>query len=297
MFYKINKLIRNPGIILLFFIGRCRFIPDSIYLKIKFKIITKKNLNLKDPQTFNEKLQWLKIYDRKSIYTNLVDKYEVRNFIINKIGEEYLIPLIGVYNKFEDIDFYQLPNQFVLKPNHTSGNVFVCKDKSQINLVKLKTEVNQWLKRRYYWEHREWPYKNIEPKIICEKYMVDESGTELKDYKFFCFNGEPKVLFVASNRGIDTKYDFYDIAFNHLPIMVQDNSRIEFFKPPGFDKMIQLAKILSQGIPHVRIDLYDINGKVYFGELTFYHLSGYDKFEPQYDKLFGEWLDLPLEQI
>ena len=142
-------------------------------------------LNLNNPKTFNEKLQWLKLNDRKPEYKNMVDKYEVRKYIADKIGEEYLIPLLGVWDKFEDIDFEQLPNQFVLKPNHTSGNVFICKDKSKINYEKLKKEVNSWLNRKYYWVHREWPYKNIKPRIICEKYLVDESGVELKDYKLF----------------------------------------------------------------------------------------------------------------
>jgi hypothetical protein len=250
---------------------------------------------LNNPKTFNEKLQWLKVYDRKPEYTRYVDKYEVRSYIKETIGEEYLIPLIGVYNSFDEIDFDILPNQFVLKPNHTSGNVYICKDKSKIDYVKLKKEVNAWMKREYYWVHREWPYKNIKPKIICEDYMVDESGTELKDYKFFCFNGEPKAFFIASDRGIDTRFDFFDLEFNHLPVMQHYiNATKPLKRPPGLEEMIFLSRVLSKGLAHVRIDFYDINGRIYFGEMTFYHFSGFEKFEPiEYDNLFGSWIELP----
>src|SRR5690554_6695477 len=180
-----------------------KFVPAEIYIKIQYKNYIGKNLNLRNPKTFNEKLQWLKLYDRNPLYTNLVDKYKVREFISQTIGEEYLIPLLGVWDKFDEIDFGELPNKFVLKPNHTSGDVFICKDKTKVNFDELRTKVNAWLEREYYWEHREWPYKNIKPRIFAEKYMVDESGVELKDYKFFCFNGEPKALYVATDRGID----------------------------------------------------------------------------------------------
>ena len=297
MLKKVVNVLKSPKRLFLYIISfrAFRFLPDELYLKIKFRLITGKRLNLNNPMTFNEKLQWLKLYDRKPEYTLMVDKYCVRKYIKDTIGEKYLIPLLGVYDTFEDINFDKLPNQFVLKPNHTSGNVYICKDKSKINHKKLKKEVNNWLKREYYWIHREWPYKNIKPRIICEKYMVDESGTELKDYKFFCFNGEPKVLYVATDRGIDTRFDFYDMKFNHLPLMQHyKNSGKKIIKPKGFEEMIELAIMLSQGIPHVRVDFYDINGKVYFGELTFYHLSGLKKFQPEkYDQIFGGWLKLP----
>lgn len=297
---RLKKIIRNPSKVIIYLAskGRLRFIPDKLYLKLVFRARIGKKLNLNNPQTFNEKLQWLKLYDRRPEYTKLVDKYEVRQYIKETIGEEYLIPLLGVYGSFEEIDFTKLPNQFVLKPNHTSGNIFICKDKSKIDYKKLKEEVNAWLKRQYYWIHREWPYKNIKPKIICEKYMVDESGVELKDYKFFCFNGEPKAMYVATDRGIDTRFDFYDLEFNHLPFMQHyKNSDKKISKPQGFSEMIRLSKILSKGIPHVRVDFYDINGKIFFGELTFFHFSGFHKFCPEkYDKIFGDWLILPINK-
>ncbi|MCU9942847.1 glycosyl transferase, partial [Bacillus pacificus] len=212
MINKIIKGIRNPKRAILYILGTkiSKVIPDKTYLEIKYKLTTGKKLDFENPKTFNEKLQWLKLHNRNPEYTTMVDKFEVRKYIADKIGEEYLIPLIGVYDSFEEIDFEVLPNQFVLKPNHTSGNVYICKDKSKINYKELKKEINMWLKRKYYWMHREWPYKNVKPKIVCEKYMVDESGTELKDYKMYCFNGETKIIQVDYDRFNGHKRNLYN---------------------------------------------------------------------------------------
>ena len=201
------KVLKNPRLIALQILNLkiSSIIPDRHYLKIKYRIIVGKRLNLSEPVLFNEKLQWLKLYDRNQVYTELVDKFKVRNYIANRIGEKYLIPLIGVYDSYDDIDFDTLPNQFVLKPNHTSGNVYICIDKKQINHDQLRREVNSWLKRNYFRFHREWPYKGVKPRIVCEKYMVDESGLELKDYKIFCFNGIPKMTQVDYSRFVDRK--------------------------------------------------------------------------------------------
>ncbi|EYE87682.1 glycosyl transferase [Fervidicella metallireducens AeB] len=273
------------------------FVPDKLYLRLQYKNFTGKKLDLNNPQTFNEKLQWLKLYDRNPLYTQLVDKYEVRKYIAETIGEEYLIPLIGVWDKFEDIDFSKLPNQFVLKPNHTSGNIFICKDKSKIDYVELRKEVNMWLKRRYYWVHREWPYKNVKPRIICEKYMVDESSVELKDYKFMCFNGEVKCSFVCLNRyssnGLNV--DFYDMDWNPMPFERHyASSGTVITKPKNFDKMVKFAEKLSKDMSFVRVDFYETNGQLYFGELTFYPGSGFEEFTPEsYDYLLGSWIKLP----
>ena len=266
-----------------------RLIPDNLYLKIKFRIKMNKKLDLNNPQSFNEKLQWLKLYDRKPEYTRYVDKYEVRSYIKETIGEEYLIPLLGVYNSFDEIDFENLPNQFVLKCTHDSGGIIICSDKSRFDVNVAEKKINKCLRKNYFYHGREWPYKNIKPKIICEKYMVDESKTELKDYKFFCFDGCPKALYVATDRGHDTRFNFYDINFKPLGIKQHyDNSTKE-----GFDKMLELSKELSKEIPHIRVDFYDINGEVFFGELTFYHLSGFDKFDPDvYDEIFGSWIQI-----
>lgn len=273
-----------------------RLIPDEFYLKILFKVRLNRKLDLRNPKAFNDKLQWLKLYDRNPEYTKLVDKYEVRKYISNTIGEEYLIPLIGVYDTFDEINFDELPEKFVLKCTHDSGGVLICNNKNKLDISVQKKKFEYLLKRNYFYSKREWPYKNIKPRIICEKYMVDESGVELKDYKFFCFNGRPKALFVASDRGIDTRFDFYDMEFRHLPFSQHYKNGIkEILKPKGFEDMKKLASHLSQGMPHVRVDFYDIDGKIYFGELTFYHFSGLEKFEPEkFDYLFGSWLKLPL---
>lgn len=271
--------------------------PDKIFLKILYFVKFNKKLNLRNPQTYNEKLQWLKIYDRNPFYTILVDKLNVKKYVANKIGTEYVIELLGEWNNFDDINFDFLPNQFVLKTNHGCGGIYICKDKTLLNKNEARAILEASLKSNYYKNYREWPYKGIKPKIIAESFMVDESGEELKDYKFFCFNGEVKAMFIARDRSIGkTKFDFFDAEFNQLPIKQHyPNSEIDIAKPKNFDKMKELASILSKGIPHVRIDFYNVNGKIYFGEYTFYHFSGFEQFEPEkWDKIFGDWIDISI---
>ena len=274
--------------------GFLDFLPDEIFLKLRYRLELGKKLNLENPQSFNEKLQWLKLYDRNPEYTKMVDKYEVRKYIAEKIGEEYLIPLLGVWDSFDEIDFDKLPNQFVLKCTHDSGGLVICKDKSNLDIKAAKKKINKCLKRNFYYLSREWPYKNVKPRIIAEKFMVDESGTELKDYKLFCFNGEPKALFVATDRPHDTKFDFFDMEFNHLPFTNgHPNAAKEIKKPEGLSEMAELAKKLSKGMKQVRIDFYDINGKVYFGEITFFHWSGMVPFDPEeWDYKWGDMIKL-----
>ena len=272
-----------------------KILPDKIYLSLKFKYKMGHFLNLENPQTFNEKLQWLKLYNRKPEYTIMVDKHEVKKYVADIIGEEYIIPTLGVWNHFDEIDFDKLPNQFVLKCTHDSGGLVICKDKNKLDLKAAKQKIEKSLKQNYYWFGREWPYKDVKPRIIAEKYMIDESGYELKDYKFFCFNGEPKMMFIATDRGSDTKFDFYDIDFNHLPFTNgHPNANKKIKRPKNYSKMLALAAKLSFGIPHVRVDFYNINGKIYFGELTFFHWSGLVPFEPEeWDYKLGNWLKLP----
>lgn len=294
---KIKKLLNNPATLITYLNSKInlKWIPDKLYLKLLYKARLGEKLNLTDPQTFNEKLQWLKLNDRNPLYTQLVDKFEVRRYVNEKIGEEYLIPLIGVYDSFDEIDFDSLPNKFVLKCTHDSGGVIICKNKRKLDIAASKKKINELLKVNYYWLKREWPYKDVKPKIICEKYMEDNENRELRDYKFFCFNGKPKVAFIASDRGQDTRFDFFDLDFNHLPLKnYYKNSEKEIRKPYNFKEMIELSKRLSENIPHVRVDFYEVDGKVYFGELTFYHFSGMEKFEPEkYNQIFGEWIQLP----
>lgn len=283
--------------VFMYFASRYFFnwMPDKLFIKLCYRCHLGKKLDLNDPKSYNEKLQWLKLYDRDPKYTDLVDKYKVREYVKDKIGEQYLIPLIGVWDSVEDIDFDNLPNRFVLKCTHDSGGVIICKDKVEINIKEVRKKLSYLMKRNFYKLHREWPYKNIKHRIIAEKYMVDESGTQLKDYKFFCFNGEPKMMFVATDRNVDTRFDFYDMDFNHLDFKNgHENADRCIEKPSGFEDMKKLAAILSEGIVHVRVDFYDINGKVYFGEMTFFHWSGYVPFEPEsYDYMLGEWIRLP----
>ena len=279
-------------------------LSDERYIKKEFKAKIGYKLDLTAPKTYNEKLQWLKLYDRKPLYTKLVDKYLVREYIKEKIGEEYLIPLIAVWDRAEDIDFDKLPNQFVLKCNHNSGGLYICRDKSkltEIDFVKIRKDLTKALSEDYYITSREWPYKDVKRKIIAEKLMVDESGYELKDYKFFCFDGKVKALFIASDRtvkGAETKFDFFDENFERLPFTNgHPNSDKEIIKPEGFEEMKKLAEKLSEGFRHLRVDLYNINGKIYFGELTFYHWGGMVKFEPEkWDRIFGDWLVLPSDK-
>jgi len=282
-------------------IGLYDKMPDDKYLKKQFKIKMGYDLDLESPKTFNEKLQWLKLNDRKPEYTTMVDKYKVREYISKTIGEEYLVPLLGVYNNANEIDFDELPNQFVLKCNHNSGGLCVCKDKSKLNIKKVKRDLNKALKEDYYLSGREWPYKNVERKIICEKYMEDEETQELRDYKFFCFNGKPEFMFIASERNKadeETKFDFYDMNFKHLDLINgHPNSKQEIKKPKNFEKMKWLSERLSANINHVRVDFYECNSKIYFGEMTFFHWGGFVKFKPEeWDFKFGDLLKISIKE-
>ncbi len=295
---KIKKAVKRPSLIIQYILSlKCvsKCIPDKLFLKVKFRLTLNKKLNLKNPQTFNEKLQWLKLYDRNPEHTMMVDKYKVREYISDVLGEEYLIPLLGVWDNPDDIDFEKLPEQFVLKCNHNSGvGMYICKDKSELDIAKVKGELKKGLRENYFLRNREWPYKNVDRKIIAEKFMVDESGTELKDYKFFCFDGEPEYLFIATDRHTDTKFDFYNMDFEHLPFTNgHENANRELKRPIGFDTMVECARKLSKGLKHARIDFYDINGRVYFGEITFFHWSGFVPFEPEeWDYEFGKKINL-----
>lgn len=295
---KLIKGIKHPewllGVILRrFFAG---FMKDETFIKWEYFSGMRKFPDLKSPKTYNEKLQWLKLNDKHSEYTIMVDKYEAKEYVKKIIGEEYIIPTLGVWDNFDEIDFDKLPNQFVLKTTHDSGGIVVCKDKTKLDLNVARKKLEKSLQHNFFYEHREYPYKDVKPRIIAEKFMVDESGTELKDYKFFCFDGIVKMLFVATDRPFDTRFDFYDTDFKHLPFKQgHPLATKEIRKPNGFEEMKRIASTLSKGIPHVRVDLYDINGKIYFGELTFFHLSGNVPFEPkEWDNKIGEWLKLPM---
>ncbi len=273
--------------------GFWRILGDEYFLRLKFYILMGRPLNLTNPQTFNEKLQWLKLHDRKPEYTTMVDKYAVRGYIAEKLGEEYLIPLLGVWDDPEEIDFDKLPDRFVLKCTHDSGGVVICRDKSQLNSIQVKKKLKKNLKRNFYSITREWPYKNVPRKIIAEKYMTDESGvTELTDYKFFCFDGYVDCVMVCLERTVnDAKYYFFDRQWNLKRLNKRGQAAPENFtinKPEHMDAMFTVAEKLSRGLPFVRVDLYQSEGKIYFGELTFFPASGFDaNLLKETDKYFG----------
>ena len=258
-----------------------KLIPDKMYTKRIYKKMMGKDLNLKNPQTFNEKLQWLKLYDRKKEYIQMVDKYEVKKYVANIIGDEYIIPTIGIYNNFDEIDFDKLPNQFVMKCTHDSGGIVICKDKSKLNIEEAKEKINKSLKNNYYWMWREWVYKNVKPRIIIEKYMEDNKTKDIRDYKFFCFNGKMKMFKIDFNRYINHQANYYD-----------KNKKLKI--PNNIDKMIELSEQLSKNMTFLRVDFYDINGKIYFGELTFCPAAGVGKFIPEeWDYKLGKFIELP----
>ena len=274
---------------------------DKAYIKKKYKKELGEKLNLKNPITFNEKLQWLKLYDRNPLYTKLVDKYRVREYIAEKLGEEYLIPLLWVGDDPDDINFDALPNQFVLKCNHNSGKgMCICRDKSTLDYSVVKRELRKGLEENFYLTSREWPYKNVPRKIICEQYMVDNSSSEgLTDYKFFCFHGKAKIMYISKDFSSAPRTDFFDMDFNHLPIQIKDPpADIVPQKPECFEEMRQFAEILSKDIPHVRVDFYLIHGNIYVGEMTFFHSAGFARITPdEWNLQMGEWIKLPKKKL
>ena len=273
-----------------------RIIPDSIFLKLKFKKKMGYSFDLKNPQTFNEKLQWLKLYNRNPLYSTLVDKCAVKPYIAKLIGDQHIIATLGVWNSFDDIDFEKLPNQFVLKCTHDSGSYVICKDKSKLNVAEARKKLSAALNSNYFYSGREWPYKNVPPRIIAEQYIEDRNGA-LVDYKFSCFNGYVDCVMVCLDRHLnDTKFYFFDKDWNLKRLNVRGkNAPADFTipKPPCMDEMFEMAAKLSKDIPFVRVDLFECDGKIYFGEMTFYPDSGFDaNLLPETDKYFGQLIDL-----
>jgi hypothetical protein len=275
-----------------------RWWPDSMWLKIAYKAKHGRKLHLKCPKAYTEKLQWLKIHDHNPLYTTLVDKYAVKEYVSQKIGSQYVFPCFGVWNNFDEIDFDKLPNQFVLKCTHDSGGIVICKDKESFDKKAAKDLIERALKLDFWRWSREWAYKNVPPRILAEQYMVDESGEELKDYKLFCFNGEPRYIEVDFDRFTHHHRNIYDVNWNLQECEIKfpsDRNRV-IPRPQNLDEMLEMARILSKGFPHVRIDLYNIDGRAYFGEFTFYHGGGWEEFRPlKWDYIFGDCMKLPID--
>jgi hypothetical protein len=281
--------------------GLLGYVSDEKFLRTEYRYHHGRELDLQSPKTYTEKLQWLKLYDHQPEYTTMVDKYAVKQYVAEKIGSEYVIPLLGVWDQVDDIDFENLPDRFVLKTTHDSGGIVVCTDKQQLDIAAVREKLKPFLKRNYYARNREWPYKNVPHRVIAEAYMEDTTTRELRDYKFFTFGGVPKVLYIAQGRGLGTTTfaDFYDMDFNHLPFTIDHDMAPEPpAKPKCMDEMIRLAAILSEGTPQLRVDFYEVDGKVYFGEMTFFHCSGMAPFHPvEWDRKFGDWVVLPATNV
>lgn len=303
---KIKTVIKKPKVILqkIMALKVARLIPDEVALKIHYRLQLGEKLSLNSPKTFNEKIQWLKINNRKPEYTAMVDKYAVKKIIADIIGEEYIIPTIaGPFERFEDIDFDVLPDQFVIKCTHDSAGLVICRDKSKLDKEAAKVKIENSLKNNFYWRYREWVYKDIKPQIIVEKYMEDNSPSKtsnaLVDYKFFTFNGETKFLYISEGmeNQITAQMAFFDLEGNMMPFKRLDYNgfKVAPQMPDQLDKMVEISDLLAKkiGAPFLRVDLYEINGQIYFGEVTFYPHAGFIPIEPrEYDKVLGDMMTL-----
>ena len=283
--------------------GFFNWMSDESYLKKMYKYRTGKNLNLDYPKSFNEKLQWLKIHNKRDEYSNFVDKYEVKRILKDIIGEKHIIPTLGVWDKYEEIDYSLLPRQFVLKSTHDSGSVVICKDKDQFNEKKAREIIEKSLTYNFYWHGREWPYKNVKPRIIAEKYMQDSKDEDLKDYKVFVFNGEPFCVQVDYDRFTDHHRNFYTTEWEYMPFTTcyPTNPKHIVDRPEKLNLILDLSRKISKyldSIPFVRVDFYVIDNEVYFGEVTFYHGNGFERFFPdEYDILLGNKIILGGEDV
>lgn len=295
--HLLNIVKSDPKVIVIWLLYKTSpLLPDKLYLKLLFPLSVGYPLNLETPRTFNEKLQWLKLNYRKPIMTKMVDKYEAKKFISNKIGKEYVVENYGIWDNFESINFNSLPNSFVLKTTHDQGGVVICRDKGKLELENAQKKLTKHLKFRHYYLTREWPYKNVKPRILAEKLL--ESDDEFKDYKFYCFNGIPKVMYISQGKkNGKLQLDYFDMNFNQLDIRRPniESSGKELEKPQQFELMRSLSSKLSEGFPHLRVDFYQVENKLYVGELTFFQGGGMMPFIPEkWDNTFGNWIELPI---
>lgn len=287
--WKIVSSRRIPGFSNMF--------TDSVYLKCFYRSAFGKKLNLNSPTNYNEKLQWLKLHDRQPIYMDMVDKYAAKDFVAKRIGEQYIIKTLGVWDCFEDIDFDLLPNSFVLKCTHDSAGYVICKNKETFDWDAARKKIQKCLNRNFYYVGREWPYKNLKPRVLAEEYMEDHTLNELRDYKFFTFDGVPKIMHLVSNRQNskeETYGDFFDMDYNHLELTMGHPNAPKCPKmPKNFEKMKEFATILAKDTVHLRVDFYEVDGHLYFGELTFYQDSGVAKIKPEsWNRRLGDWINL-----
>lgn len=296
---RIKEFRKKPGLIFsaLGKRGFWNWMPDKMYLKILHRALVGEKLDLKNPSTYMQKIQWLKLYDRKPEYTQYADKYEVRKHIKETIGEQYLVPLIGVWNSVDEIPFEELPQKFVLKCTHDSGSVIICKNKEEFDINLAKTKLSEAMKRNYYTTYREWVYKDIKPRIVAEEYLQELESEELIDYKVMCFNGEARVVQVHKNRFGEKVHttDYFDINWNRLNMKTSKEIHFDgdIDRPEHFDEMMELSEKLAKDMLHVRVDWYDAAGKLLFGELTFYESAGVDPYGEEAEARLAGWLHLP----
>ena len=296
---KLFRLMSDPDYRFLWLAIRGFYdtMPDEEYLKRMYHAKTGYDLDLETPQTFNEKLQWLKLHDHNPLYTTMADKYEVKNYVGDIIGEEYIIPTLGVWDSFDDIEFSKLPEKFVLKCTHDSGGIVICKEKKKLDIETAKHKIDKCLKTNYYLKWREWPYKNVPPRVIAEEYIAEESSDGLTDYKIHCFNGVPKIILVCKDRfgkeGLSE--DFFDLSWKHLDVR-RPNARqclTPLERPAELDRMLEIAEIFSKDIPFLRVDFYIIRKKIMFGEFTFFPASGIKPFIPEsFDLELGKMMNI-----
>lgn len=270
-----------------------RIIPIKLQLKTEYRCVTGKKLNLMSPKGFNEKLSWRKLYDHNPLYSKMVDKYEAKKIAAKLIGDKYIVPCYGVWNSFDEIDFNKLPNQFILKATHDSSGIVICNDKGTFNKNNAKEIIDKSLRTDYYLQGFEWPYKNVTRRVLADKLLIDGNRKELQDYKWWCFNGEPKVMYITNKGALQQcEENFYDMEFKPLDIEHGFPRTVpEYEKPQQFEKMKELAGILSQGIPFVRIDFFVVEDKIFFGEFTFFDHAGLRPFEDNgWDEKLGSWI-------
>lgn len=282
--------------------GKYDHLPDDEYLRRMFRAKMGTELNLDHPRTFNEKLQWLKLHNHRPECTMMVDKYEAKEYVAGIIGEEHIIPTLGIWDRFDEIDFDALPDRFVLKCTHDSGGLVICRDKAVLDMDKARKKIEKSLAYDFFSLGREWPYKHVKRRILAEQYMEDSAGKgDLTDYKLHFFSGECKAVMIGQNRfganGLDN--DYYTPEWEHFDFTRGNSHNAEKLspRPPEMDEMLRLGKMLAKDEPFVRIDFYVINGKIYFGEITFYPASGFNAFHPEkWDHIFGEWIKIPVDE-
>ena len=297
---ELAKLIKNPYVVFRLpkLQQRMRLLPDAVYLKLVYRARIGRPLNLNSPKGFNEKLQWLKLYDRNSLDTKLVDKAEVKPWVAERIGWEHVVPTLGVWDSFDDIDFGALPERFVLKCTHDSGGLAICRDLSTFDMAAARRKIERSLANNYFWSGREWPYKDVRPRIIAEEYL-DPAGEQvgLTDYKVMCFGGQARCEFTCTGRADGNLHvDFFDTEWNHMPFTRHyPNADVPPEAPERLKDMVAMAERLSEGMPFVRVDFYEVAGQYYFGEMTFYPGSGMEEFDPErWDEELGSWISLLL---